>query len=214
MACLPDVDDKSIRLLIVDDHAVVRQGLKHIFAVTGDVEVAGEASNGRQALKMLLAEPFDAALLDISMPDMNGLDLIMRIRSRGLDLPVIAFSMIDDPQVMRLALQAGASAYLTKASAPEMLIAAIEETVTSKWVATGSVKQAAAVRNRPHLSLSARERQIFRLLVSGKRVNDIAQELAISNKAVSTYKARLMQKMEFQSNAELVCYGLAHGIRE
>lgn len=220
-AAAPDSSQgTAIRLLIADDHAVVRHGLKHVFALTGRIQVAGEAENGMQALELLLAEPFDAALLDMSMPGINGLDLIMRIRSHKMELPLIAFSMTGDPHVARLAQQAGATCYLTKDSSPETLITAIEKAVMEQRCSGGVPKPGGATtlarpaRNDVQQSLSKRELQIFRMLVSGKRVNDIAEELAISNKAVSTYKTRLMQKMNFANNAELVCYGLARGLRE
>lgn len=221
MHCLPDAPKyATLRLLIADDHAVVRQGLKHVFSLTGRMQVAGEASNGRQALDLLLTQTFDAALLDMNLPDINGLGLIMRIRSHKIDIPVVAFSMTDAPQVARLALQAGASSYLTKDCSPETLTAAVEQAVTHHQQARRRAEEACdaasahSTQDTTHQSLSERERQIFRMLVSGKRINDIAEELAVSNKAVSTYKARLMQKMNFANNAELLCYGLAHGLRE
>lgn len=208
----------TIRLLIADDYVIVRQGLKQIFSLTDHIQVTGEAANGKQVMELLSKELFDALLLDMRLPDINGVDLIMRIRAHDIKLPILVFSVIDTPQVARLALQAGASAYLNKSSSAEAVIAAIEKLVEKDQpTETGPGENNAFVLKRKaqeqaHQSLSERERQVLRMLVSGKRINDIAEELAISNNAVSTYKARLMQKMDFQSNAELMCYGLAHGL--
>jgi DNA-binding NarL/FixJ family response regulator len=210
------------RLLVADDHAVVRHGLKQVLSLGSRVRVTGEAANGAQALELLLAGSFDAALIDMNLPDINGVDLILRMRSHGLALPILVFSMHSEEQVARLALQAGATAYLTKGSSPEAIVAAIEQAIAgpeSPPATRGSVTERdscswTSVRRKALQSLSMREREIFRLLVAGMRINDIADKLAISNKAVSTYKARLMQKMDFRTSTELVCYGLAHGFPE
>lgn len=208
----------TIRLLIADDHLIVRQGLKQIFSLADHIRVAGEATNGKQVMELLLQDAFDILLLDLRMPDINGVDLIMRIRAHDIKLPILVFSVIDEPQVARLALQAGASDYLSKGSLPETVIATIDKLVAPEWpIAPGPEENSAfalkrKAQDQAHHCLSERERQVLRLLVSGKRINDIANELAISNNAVSTYKARLMQKMDFRNNAELMCYGLAHGL--
>jgi len=210
----------TIRLLIADDYVIVRQGLKQIFSLTDHIRVTGEAANGEQVMELLSKDAFDALLLDMCMPGINGMELIMRIRAGNISLPILVFSVIDSPQVARLALQAGASAYLDKSSPTEAVIAAIDKLMAKeRSVVAGANENNAFVLKRKaqeeaHQSLSKRERQVLRLLVNGKRINDIAEELAISNNAVSTYKARLMQKMDFQSHAELMCYGLAHGLLE
>lgn len=209
----------TARLLIADDYAVVRHGLKQVLSLSSQVRVTGEATNGAQALDLLLAGSFDAALIDMNLPDINGVDLILRIRSHGLVLPILVFSMHDDEQVVRLARQAGATAYLTKESTPETLVAAIEQAVAGTSVRSPSCSghtdgSTTPVQGKPRQALSSREREIFRLLIAGMRINDIADKLAISNKAVSTYKTRLMQKMDFRTSTELVCYGLACGFPE
>lgn len=204
----------TIRLLIADDYVIVRQGLKQIFSLTDHIQVTGEAANGKQVMERLLKHSFDILLLDLRMPDINGVDLIMRIRAHDIKLPILVFSVIDEPQIARLALQAGASDYLSKGSPPETVIAAIDKlAVKERFIAPEPEgENAFALNRKAHHCLSERERQVLRMLVSGKRINDIANELAISNNAVSTYKARLMQKLDFRNNAELMCYGLAHSL--
>lgn len=204
----------TIRLLIADDYVIVRQGLKQIFSLTDHIQVTGEAASGKQVMELLLQDSFDLLLLDLRMPDINGVDFIMRIRAHDIKLPILVFSVIDAPEVVRLALQAGASAYLSKGSRPETVIAAIDRLVAKeRFIATQPEEKGAfALKRKAYHCLSERERQVLRMLAGGKRINDIANELAISNNAVSTYKSRLMQKMDFRNNAELMCYGLAHGL--
>ena len=189
----------TARLLIADAQAIVRHGLRRILSLTGHIRVAGEAADGKQTMDLLCKESFDLALLDMNMPDINGMELIMRIRAAGIGIPLLAFSLMDDPRIARLALKAGASGYLSKDSSPERLIAAVDGLAAGGNPALPAREQ----------SLSTRELQVLRMLAAGKRVNDIADELSLSNKAVSTYKTRLMKKMDFRNDAELMCYGLA-----
>ena len=209
-----------IRVLIADDHAIVREGLKQLFALDSDVVVAGEAVDGAQVLETLRRGGFDLVLLDMTMPGVSGVNLISRIRAQDGAPPILVLSMHNELQIARRALAAGASGYLTKDSRPDILIAAIRKVATGgRFIDPGLAEQmvfeAGDSGTRPsHELLSDREFHILRLLVRGMSVNDVAEELAISNKTVSTHKARLMLKMNFNNNAELVRYAVAHGLIE
>ena len=209
-----------IQVLIADDHAIVRGGVKQLLALVEDITVAGEATNGMQLMELLSTVPCDVILMDMTMPGLCGVDLIARIRAHAPKLPILVLSMRNEAQVARGALRAGATGYLTKDNEPEVLLAAIRKTAAGNrfidpLLVEEMVFESDATDARPaHEQLSNREFHILNLLVRGKTVNDIAHELAISNKTVSTHKARLMQKMNFRSNAELVRYGVAHGLAE
>lgn len=207
-----------IRILIADDHALVRGGLLQLFSLAGDVEVVAQATHGGQLLDYLRHGTCDLVLLDMTMPGISGTDLIGRIRARAPELPILVLSMHSEALVARRALQAGAAGYLTKDGDPETLLLAIRKVAAGgryidPLLAERMVFQSAAgPLAHPHEQLSNRELGIFKLLVDGKSVNQIAEELSISNKTVSTHKARLMQKMGFQSNADLLRYGIDHGL--
>lgn len=209
-----------IRVLIADDHAIVREGLKQLFALDIDVVVAGEATDGAQVLDVLRRERFDVVLLDMTMPGVSGVNLISRICAQDGAPPILVLSMHNELQVARRALNAGASGYLTKDSRPEILIAAIGKVAAGgRFIDPSLAEQmvfevGSSAQRPPHELLSDREFHILRLLVRGMSVNDVAEELAISNKTVSTHKARLMLKMNFQNNSELVRYAVAHGLIE
>lgn len=209
-----------IRILIADDHPIVRSGLKQLITATPDIRVAGEASSGSQVMETLRKETFDIILLDMTMPGFSGIDLITRVRAQVPKMPILILSMCNEGQMIKRALQAGANGYLTKDSEPELLMDAIRKTAAGRrfidpLVAQQMVFELNTPDARPALEqLSNREFHILRLLVRGKSVNEIADELAISNKTVSTHKARLMQKMNFRSNAELVRFGMMHGLAE
>jgi DNA-binding NarL/FixJ family response regulator len=209
-----------IRVLIADDHAILREGVKQLFALDKELVAAGEAADGAAVLEALQQDNFDLVLLDLTMPGVNGLDLISRICAQQEAPPILVLSMHNEPQIARRALNAGAAGYLTKDSRPDLLIAAIRKVaaggrfidpaLAERMVfETGGDAQRAA-----HELLSEREFHIFRLLVRGLGISDIAQELVISAKTVSTYRARLMVKMHCQSNAELVRYAIAHDLIE
>ncbi|HSV35860.1 MAG TPA: response regulator transcription factor [Ramlibacter sp.] len=209
-----------IRLLIADDHAIVRAGLRQLFALVEGIAVAGEAATGGQVLELLRRTPIDQVLLDMSMPGIDGADLVSRIRAHHPLLPILVLSMHIEPQIARRALKAGASGYVTKGSEPEMLVAAIRKIAAGgRFIEPALAEQMVfddvqARPQLPHEQLTNREFQILSLLVRGAGVNEVADQLAISNKTVSTHKARLMRKMNFQSNAELVRYGVAHGLAD
>ncbi|SFU31923.1 response regulator transcription factor [Pseudoduganella namucuonensis] len=207
-----------IRILIADDHAIVRGGLLQLFGLAGDVTVVAQATNGGQVMESLRATPCDLVLLDLSMPGASGVELIARIRAHAPALPILVLSMHNEALVVRRALKAGANGYMSKDGDPETLLLAVRKVAAGgryldPGVAELLVFDGDAGRGAPaHEQLSNRELSIFRLFVGGKTVNQIADELAISNKTVSTHKARLMQKMGFQSNADMLRYGIDHGM--
>ncbi|WP_296445077.1 response regulator [Rhodoferax sp. UBA5149] len=207
-----------IQLVIADDHAIVRGGLKQIFALVPDFEVVGEAINGSEVLECLRHAPFDLLLLDLNMPGISGADLITRIRAHRADLPVLVLSMHNEPQVAARMLKAGASGYITKDCEPDILLAAIRKvSANGKYIdpdlAEKMVFDVTSTALAPlHSRLSDRELEVFRLLTTGKCVNEIAKQLAISNKTVSTHKVRLMVKMNLTSMADLMRYAMQHDI--
>ena len=210
-----------IQLLLVDDHALVREGLKQLFALTSDIVIAAEATNGSQLLEALQTQRFDVVLLDITMPGISGPDLIVRVKAHANAPPVLILSMHNEPQIARRALAAGAAGYLTKDNNPEVLLAAVRKVASGGRFIDPVLAQSIALEiTQPgspaalHEHLSDRELQIFTLLARGTSVNDIADQLVISNKTVSTHKARLMEKMNLASNADLVRYALHHRIIE
>lgn len=209
-----------IRLLIADDHALVREGLKRLLALAPDISVAAEAENGGQVLDFVRDNSLDLVLLDMSMSGLSGVDVIAHIRSHAPRLPILVLSMHNEPQVAKRALKAGASGYLTKDSDPETLLAAIRRVAGGgRFVDADLAEQmvfeaALPAPQLPHEQLSDREFHILRLLAGGKTVNEIAEALSISNKTVSTHKTRLMQKMQFSSNSDLVKYAVSHDLVE
>lgn len=209
-----------IRVLIAEDHAIVREGLKQLFALAKDVVVAGEAEDGAQVLVALRQGEFDLVLLDMTMPGISGVNLIRRIRTQDSAPPILVLSMHNELQIARRALAAGASGYLTKDNRPDVLIAAVRKVASGgRCIDPGLAEQMMfdtgdAGTRAPHELLSEREFHVLRLLVRGVSINDVGEELAISSKTVSTHKARLMQKMNFRNNTDLVRYAVAHGLVE
>ena len=207
-----------MRILIADDHAIVVGGLKQLLALVDDLQVAGEAANGHQVLEALHRDRFDLVLLDMNMPGPSGVDLIVRIRIQDPGLPILVLSMNNEPQVARAALKAGANGYLSKDNEPEELIAAIRKVAGGgRFLDPLLLDRIATGTETPdpvpaHEQLTVREFHILCLLSCGKTINEIADDLGISNKTVSTHKARLMQRMNFSSYAELVRYGIEHGL--
>lgn len=205
-----------IRLVIAEDHAIVRGGLRQIFALAPDLLVVGEAVNGGEVLEWLRGEPIDLLLLDLNMPGISGTDLISRVCAHRPDLPILVLSMHNEPQVASRALKAGAKGYVTKDSEPETLLRAIRKVAAHgrfivPELAEQMVFDATSANAGPaHTLLSDRELQVFRQLTNGRGVNDIARELAISNKTVSTHKARLMEKLQLGSMADLMRYAMEH----
>jgi DNA-binding NarL/FixJ family response regulator len=205
-----------IRVLLADDHAMVRAGLKEILADTGDIEVTAEATNGQEALARVREQEFDIAVLDMSMPGRNGLELIKLVRLEKPKLRILILSMHSEEQYAVRALKAGASGYLSKESAADQLVAAIRRVAsggayvspeTAERLALGAGQGGDAL---PHARLSDREFQVFRLIAAGRSITEIAQQLSLSAKTVSTHKTRLMEKMGLANQAELIRYALEH----
>ena len=203
-----------IKILVADDHAVVRNGLKQIVGDTSDIVIAAEASNGQEALNKALKDDYDIVLLDITMPDRSGLDILKEIKSQKPELPVLILSIHPEEQYAVRALKAGAAGYLTKESAPEELIRAMRSvSAGGKYVTPSLAERLASVlktgAEEPlHQSLSDREYQILCMIASGKSVKQIADELLLSIKTISTYRARLLRKMNMNNNIELTRYAI------
>lgn len=207
----------AIRIVLADDHSIVRHGLKQLMALTPGITVVGEAANGRQLLTLLATSASDLLVLDLSMPNQSGVDLIHRIVQRPNAPRILVLSMHNEVQLVSRALKAGAAGYLTKDSEPEALVAAIRKVarggryIDPALVDTMVFEHGLADDDKlPHERLSDREFQIFQLLVSGEPVNAIAVRLSLSAKTVSTHKLRLQQKMQMSSIAELTRYAMEH----
>ncbi len=209
-----------IRLLIADDHAIVREGLKKILALTRDIDVAAEAANGAEIIRHLngSAAGVDLLLLDMVMPGVSGVDLIERIKAYHANLPILVFSMHNEPQVAFRAIRGGAAGFISKDCDPEILLEAIRKVAGGgKFIDPVLAEQLAfdaiqPKRHEPHTLLSDREFEVFRLMVAGKRINEIADQLAISNKTVSTHKHHLMEKMKVDNPVDLVRYAIQNNL--
>lgn len=207
-----------IRLMIVDDHAIVRKGLKQIVSLVPDLAVAAEAADGHGAFEHLGKGGIDLVLLDMTMPGISGEALISRLHAHFPETPVLVLSMHDEPQIVQRAVKAGASGYLSKDCEPEELLAAIRKIAAGgrfvdPKIAEQIVFQASgAIPHHDHERLSDREFQILRLIAQGMSGNEIAAQLSISNKTVSTHKNKIMEKMGFASPAELFRYVIDHGL--
>jgi len=203
-----------IRILVADDHSVVRQGIKQIVADDPGMEVVAEAATGQEAVDLVLATPFDVVILDIAMPGKSGLDVLRELKAANPNLKVLVLSMYPEEQYAIRSLRDGASAYLTKGSPPEELIQAIKTVAAGKRYITPSIADRLASyieessERPPHETLSDREMQVLVLIGSGKLVTEIANELKLSVKTVSTYRSRILMKMGMESNAQLIRYAL------
>jgi len=213
-----------IRVLVADDHAVVRRGLAHILEEAPDMTLAGEASSGRQVLRAVRQGDYDVLVLDIAMPEGGGLEVLHQLRTLQPKLPVLMLSVYAESQYALRALKAGAAGYLTKASAPDELVAAIRRVARGKRYVSGPLGEeiVAALRQKtgqePHAAgadaLSDRECQVVCLLASGKTLTEIAADLSLSAKTVGTYRARALKKLRLKSTADLIRYALDHGLVE
>lgn len=208
-------EDEVIRILIADDHAIVREGLKQILADTKDMIVAGDAANGLDAVQLARHADADVLLLDISMPDKSGIDVLKQIRKENPRMAVLMLSMHREDQYAIRSLKAGAAGYLNKQSAPAELVDAIRQVASGRKYISPALAQELANQvgdeNRempPHETLSDREYQTLVMIASGKTVGDIAAELTLSVKTISMYRSRLLQKMKLRHNAELTHYAI------
>ncbi len=207
-----------LKILIVDDHAVVRAGLQQILAETNDLVAARESSNGKEALKLAAAGDFDLVLLDIALPDMSGLDVLKELHRAQPARPVLMLSMYPEEQYAIRALKAGARGYLTKGSAPEELISAIRKVSQGgRYISLVLAEKLACYlgadqEKSPHQTLSDREYQVMLMIASGKTVTEIADELVLSTKTISTNRRRALQKMGMKNNAEFTYYAIKEGL--
>lgn len=209
-----------IRVLVVDDHAIVRQGLRRILEEAAGVSFGGEAANGVEALKMMRTEKWDVVLLDISMPEKNGIDTLKQIMDGNKAARVLILSMYPEDQYAVRLMKAGASGYLTKETAPEQLIEAIRTVVAGKKYISRTLAELLLLEcgsdsgKSLHALLSNREYQVLRLIGSGKKVSEIAEMLSLSVKTISTYRTHILDKMKLRNNAELTYYVMQNGLME
>jgi DNA-binding NarL/FixJ family response regulator len=208
------IEKRPIRILIVDDHTVVRAGLRQIISEATDMQVVAEAATAKEALETVAAGNIDLVLLDVSLPDKNGLEVLKQIRSESPMMRVLLLSMHAEDQYGIRALKAGASGYLTKESAPEQLIAALRKVAQGGKYITPSLAEQIVysfesdANVQPHENLSDREYEVMCLIASGKTVKEIAEQLFLSVKTVSTYRARVLEKMHLKNNSELTNYAI------
>jgi two-component system, NarL family, invasion response regulator UvrY len=209
-----------IKILIVDDHAIVRKGLMQIIAETEDIDVAGEAETGMEALKMVRESEWDIVLLDLSLPDKHGVDILKQIKSEYPKLPILVLSSYPEDQYALRTIKAGASGYLSKQSAPAQLVTAIRQVAGGrKYVSPILAEQladalAGDVEQNPHQTLSDREYQTLCMIASGKTISAIAEDLCLSIKTISVYRSRLLEKMRLKNNAELTHYAIKNRLVE
>jgi two-component system invasion response regulator UvrY len=209
-----------LRILIADDHPVFRRGLKQIIEEAPDLVVTAEAADGAEALREARAGDYDVVLLDITMPVRSGVDVLSQLKHDRPALPILVVSMHPEEQYAVRALRAGASGYLTKESAPEELVAAIRKVSQGgKYVSASLAEHLASMVQKdgeplPHETLSRREYQVMCLIASGKTVSEAARELTLSVKTVSTYRARVLEKLQVKNNAELMRYATQNELVE
>ncbi len=207
-----------IKILIADDHAIVREGLKQIISETPDMAVVAEASNGEDVLEKVSANKYDVILLDISMPGRSGLDILRQLKIEKPKLPIMMLSVHPEEQYAVRALRAGASGYLTKESAPDELIAAIRKISQGRKYVSSSLAEKLAyelgvdVKKLRHEVLSDREFQVMCMFASGKTVKEIAAELSISIPTIRTYRIRILEKMKMKNIAEIIHYAVKQGL--
>jgi len=209
-----------IRIFIADDHAIVRHKLRELIASTNDMKVVGEAADGRQLLNVAPELDCDLIILDLSLPRVNGPEVLRRLRQMRPNLPVLVLSMYPEDQYAFRALKAGASGYLTKMTAAEQLVDAIRTITRGRKYITQELAESLAesfdrdTEIEPHSLLSDREFQTLKLIASGKQLAQIGADLALSPKTVSVYRARLLAKLGLSTNAELTRYAIEHGLLE
>jgi two-component system invasion response regulator UvrY len=208
----------KVRILVVDDHTIVREGLKRILADAPDLRVTGEAASGTEAIKLVRDGQWDVMLLDVSLPGANGLEVLRAVKEHDPKLPVLVLTMYPEDQYALRMLKAGAAGYLTKEGAPGQLVTAIRKVASGgKYISEAVAERLAwdlERRKQPatHEDLSNREFEILRLIASGKTVSQIALDLHLSVKTVSTYRMRLLTKLNMKSNAELTHYAIRGGL--
>jgi DNA-binding NarL/FixJ family response regulator len=209
-----------IKVLIADDHALIRKGLKQLLDDTDDMRVTGEAENGMQAIRMVDETVYDVVLLDISMPDKHGIDVLKQIKINQPQLPVLMLSMHPEEQYALRSMKAGAAGYLNKQSAPLQLVTAIRHVAKGKkYISTELAEQLAnglsqGYQELLHQTLSNREYQTLCLMASGKKLSEMAEIMTLSPKTVSVYRSRLLEKMKLKNNAEAIHYAISNHLIE
>lgn len=209
---------ESLRILIVDDHAIVREGLKRILEATQEPWAVREASSGFQALEMMRSERIDLAIVDLSMPGMNGLELLRRAHAEFPGISLLVLSMNSEEQYAMRAFKAGAHGYITKDRAAQELVGAVRKAagggayVSASMAERMVLQMGGTVSSPPHAQLSNRELEVLSRIVAGQRPTDIANALHLSVKTVSTHKTRILAKLQLPSMAALVRYGMEHGL--
>jgi DNA-binding NarL/FixJ family response regulator len=207
-----------IRLVIADDHAIVREGLKRIVAEAGDLHIEAEAADGNEVMRLVREREFDVLVTDLSMPGRSGMELIKLVKAERPKLRVLVLSMHQESQYAVRAIKSGASGYLTKESAPGQLVQAIRKIAAGGAYITAEVAEQLALGampdsdKPPHEALTDREFEVFRQLVAGASVTEIAAQLKLSIKTVSTHKANLMHKLGIHNPSDLVRYAIRHGL--
>ena len=207
-----------IKILVVEDHTIMREGLKQILKETTDIIVAGEASNAQEAIEKAGNNNYDVVLLDISLPGRSGLDVLKQLKSMKPNLPILILSMYPEEQYAIRSLRASASGYLTKESASDELISAIRKVAKGRKYITPSLAERLAFKLEndnerfSHEELSDREFQVMCMIASGKRVKDIGDALSLSAKTVSTYRMRILKKMNMKNNSQLIHYAVKNGL--
>jgi DNA-binding NarL/FixJ family response regulator len=208
----------TTKILLVDDHPVVRQGIKQVLSGAFHPALVGEAANAEEGMSEIRSSDWDVMVLDLTLPGTSGLDLLKDLRRERPSLPVLVLSMHPPDQFARRAMNAGASGYLTKDSSPTELVKAVGEVMAGRRYLNPAVIEELVAnlqperRQRPHESLSDREYQVMRMIASGLTVSQIALRLSLSVKTVSTYRKRVLDKMGMKTTAELMHYGIQHGL--
>lgn len=209
-----------IKVLVADDHSIIRKGIKQILDDTKDMQVTGEAESGIQAISMAMENDYDLVLLDITLPDKNGIEVLKHIKKNKPQLPVLILSMHPEEQYALRSLKAGASGYLSKQSAPAQLVIAIRQVASGKkYISINLAEELAnglsqGYQELLHQTLSNREYQTLCLMASGKKLSEMAEIMSLSPKTVSVYRSRLLEKMNLKTNAEAIHYAITHHLIE
>ena len=209
-----------INILIVDDHLIVRDGIKRIINDVSDMNIVAEASNGQEAINLVLKNTYDLILLDISMPGQNGLQILKQIKKQNKNIPILMLSMHSERQYAMRSIKAGASGYMTKDTASSQLVTAIRKINTGRKYISKEVAELLATElyheedKDPHENLSDREFEILKLIAKGKTTKIIAIDLSISPKTVSTYRSRILEKLNMKNNSDLIHYVIDYNLRD
>ena len=213
-------ESSMINILIADDHAIVREGLKNIIAETLDIVVKDEANNGTEVIKKILKNDYDMIVLDITMPGRDGIDVLKQIKSFKPDLGILIMSMHPEDQFAYRALKLGASGYINKKRAPREMIEAIRKVASGRIYISNSFAEKMAVdlqidtKLPLHKKLSDREHEVMRMITSGRTAKEISVELSLSSKTISTYRTRVLEKMNMKTDAQLTYYAIQNDLIE